>query len=361
MQRSFFPSCFSLSFLLNILLIMGTSSNHVYVSLNETNREGVSEMFKEFVEVHNRTYVNDPEEYGRRLNIFKKSLARHAKLNAREKELKGTAVYGVNQFSDWTPQEFREFLRRGSRTDLDLQLTNTLQNTVEECLKHTCVSFKLNASATPKRQDWNKKGKVTAVKNQGECGSCWAFTATECIETQWAIANNPLTKLSVQEFISCSTNNKGCKGGNTFQAFVWLQGQNYTLAPDSEFPYEDRETTCKTNLLKEKGAKISCGCLLFNKTEDPNMKQLVGLHGPLAVNVDATMWHDYLGGIIQHHCTDTDINHAVQITGYDFNEHISYWIVRNSWGSSFGDNGYLYIKMGDNLCGVADSPTFVII
>lgn len=71
MQRSFFPSCFSLSFLLNILLIMGTSSNNVYVSLNETNRDGVSEMFKEFVEVHNRTYVNDPEEYGRRLDIFK--------------------------------------------------------------------------------------------------------------------------------------------------------------------------------------------------------------------------------------------------------------------------------------------------
>ena len=71
MQRSFFPSCLSLSILLNILLIMGTSSNHVYVSLNETDRDGVSETFKEFVEVHNRTYVNDPEEYGRRLNIFK--------------------------------------------------------------------------------------------------------------------------------------------------------------------------------------------------------------------------------------------------------------------------------------------------
>ena len=85
MQRSFFPSCFSLSFLLNILLIMGTSSNHVYVSLNETNRDGVSEMFKEFVEVHNRTYVNDPEEYGRRLDIFK---VMYSKVKKKTAELK---------------------------------------------------------------------------------------------------------------------------------------------------------------------------------------------------------------------------------------------------------------------------------
>lgn len=85
MQRSFFPSCFSVSFLLNILLIMGTSSNHVYVSLNETNRDGVSEMFKEFVEVHNRTYVNDPEEYGRRLDIFK---VMYSKVKKKTAELK---------------------------------------------------------------------------------------------------------------------------------------------------------------------------------------------------------------------------------------------------------------------------------
>ena len=87
MQRSFFPSCFSLSFLLNILLIMGTSSNHVYVSLNDTDRDGVSEMFKEFVEVHNRTYVNDPEEYGRRLNIFKVMYSKVKQKNSRAEDL----------------------------------------------------------------------------------------------------------------------------------------------------------------------------------------------------------------------------------------------------------------------------------
>lgn len=94
MQRSFFPSCFSLSFLLNILLIMGTSSNNVYVSLNETNRDGVSEMFKEFVEVHNRTYVNDPEEYGRRLDIFKVMYSKVKRKNSGAEDLDfGKTVY----------------------------------------------------------------------------------------------------------------------------------------------------------------------------------------------------------------------------------------------------------------------------
>jgi len=332
-------------------------SDHVSV-YNETNDMTARQMFKEFVKTHNRTYVNDPVEYGRRLSVFKESLARHIKLNAREQEQKGTALYGINQFSDWTPQEFKEFLRRGNRRDNGL-LTKSIQTPEPVC---KFCNLNLNASATPHSQDWNKKGKVTAVKNQGKCGSCWAFSATECVESQWAIADNSLTELSVQELISCSRP-KGCSGGNTYEALVWLQNMNYTLATASDFPYVDKESTCKKNLLTEQGAKIKCGCLLnmVNKTEVTGMKPLVGLHGPLAVNVDATMWHDYLGGIIQHHCTDTDINHAVQITGYDFNGHIWYWIVRNSWGSSFGENGYLYIKMGDNLCGVADSPSFVVI
>lgn len=361
MHRFHFFSYFA--FVFYVLSIQGKdlslSSDHVY---NETKRmdahAAVRKMFKEFVKTHNKTYVDDPEEYSRRLSIFKESLARHAKLNAREWEQKGTAVYGVNQFSDWTPQEFRDFLRRGSRNYHRL-VTNSIQISEKKCLENFC-DLKLNATSTPYKQDWTKKGKVTAVKNQGKCGGCWAFTATECVETQWAIAGNTLTELSVQELISCSRP-KGCSGGNTYEALVWLETENYTLAPASEFPYVDKEATCKTNLLKEQGAKIKCGCPLLNKTEQTEMKQLVGLYGPLAVNVDATMWHDYLGGIIQHHCTDTDINHAVQITGYDFNGNIWYWIVRNSWGSSYGDNGYLYIKMGDNLCGVANSPSFVII
>ncbi|XP_074619936.1 cathepsin O-like [Acropora palmata] len=347
---------FGCNFILSLQAVHGEDINTWNDRANsETNDEIAAQLFKKFVNTHERMYLNDSEEYNRRLAIFKESLARQAKLNAREKELNGTAVYGINQFSDWTVQEFKGFLVGGITRDHAI-ITNSIQPQICK-LCH----LQINASATPSRQDWGKRGKVTSVKNQGKCGSCWAFSAAECVESQWAIAGNPLTELSVQELISC-VRKDGCSGGNTYEALYWLQKGDYPLVSASELPYVDKETTCNRDTLSEKGAKIRCGCELVmgNKTE-VYMKEIIGLHGPMAVNVDATMWHDYLGGIIQHHCTDTDINHAVQITGYDYNDYLSYWIVRNSWGSRFGENGYLYIKMGENLCGVAEAPSFVVV
>lgn len=256
---------------------------------NETDKAVVSSMFKNFVRKFNKAYLNNPEEYSRRLSVFKQSLERHAKLNARELELNGTAVYGINQFSDWTPEEFRGFLKRGIQEDHVLFANDAMTPS-------GCCTLELNSSNTPPNRDWRKDGKVSAVKNQGKCGSCWAFTATECVESQWAIHYNhqSATDLSVQELISCSRS-KGCSGGSTLLAFNWLQTKNYTLVPAKEFPYVDKETTCKRNLLTEKGVRIRCGCEVQIRKENTRMKDLVGQHGPLGVNVDATMWHDYLG------------------------------------------------------------------
>ncbi|EDO34681.1 predicted protein, partial [Nematostella vectensis] len=183
------------------------------------------------------------------------------------------------------------------------------------------------------------------------CCFCRAFTATELVETQWAIAGHELEELSVQEFISCSRKN-GCKGGNTCQALSWLRDIDVALLPASEYPYDLQLFVClflSTNdvvfvfLQAEKNREFT--------SQDHVMKPIVALIGPMAVNVDATMWHDYIDGIIQHHCTDTEINHAVQITGYDATGEVPYWIVRNSWGTNFGVNGYLYIAMNKSLCG----------
>ncbi|PFX14171.1 Cathepsin O, partial [Stylophora pistillata] len=132
------------------------------------------------------------------MSTFQQSLERHAKLNARELELNGTAVYGINQFSDWTPEEFRGFLKRGIQEDHVLFANDAMTPS-------GCCTLELNSSNTPPNRDW-------------------AFTATECVESQWAIHYNhqSTTDLSVQELISCSRS-KGCSGGSTLLAFNWLQ------------------------------------------------------------------------------------------------------------------------------------------
>ncbi|KAJ7323086.1 hypothetical protein OS493_032657 [Desmophyllum pertusum] len=244
MQFYYTFSSFWFAYVLYILSIQGidVSVSKSRVLHNETDDTTLRLMFKNFVQTHNKSYVNDPDEYSKRLAVFKESLVRHAKLNARELEMHGTAVYGINQFSDWTPEEFREFLRRGSQEDRDPLAYNFPIPTDCSC------TLKLNFNEAPHNHDWRKEGKVTAVKNQGKCGSCWAFTATECVESQWAIAGNPVTQLSVQELISCSRKN-GCNGGSTLGALDWLQRLNYTLVPASEFPYVDKETTCKNKSL----------------------------------------------------------------------------------------------------------------
>ncbi|XP_032230287.2 cathepsin O [Nematostella vectensis] len=339
----------TLSFLFVVMLLFMPES----LTLRGSYDKSLEDRFREFVSAFNKSYVDDVYEYGIRKEIFLQSLIRHDKLNREEKELGGSARYGVNQFSDLTPEEFKDFLKRGYAKEPEMTSLVSLPSDV----KCDIPGYK----KLPSFWDWNKKGKVTKIKNQGKCGGCWAFTATELVETQWAIAGHELEELSVQEFISCSRKD-GCKGGNTCQALSWLRDIDVALLPASEYPYVDESTPCKTSVLKKQGVHITRPCCLNSTTDElKQMKPIVALIGPMAVNVDATMWHDYIDGIIQHHCTDTEINHAVQITGYDATGEVPYWIVRNSWGTNFGVNGYLYIAMNKNLCGLNNSPTFVIV
>lgn len=306
-------------------------------------------LFREFVVRHNKTYANDKAEFKKRFQVFKQSLRRQANLNMEEEKLGGTAWYGVNQFSDWTPAEFRDFLRKGVKR-------------IQPC--HTdvpcCHHVKLT-KPLPSKINWATLGKVTTIKNQGKCGSCWAFSGAEIIETQWAIDRGSLLELSVQELVDCSEQN-GCGGGDTCSALTWLQENNAQLVHASEYPYKDAFSACKQGIVtKGTGVKIKYPCGCRNVSETSVMMPVVASHGTWAVNVDATMWHDYLGGIIQHHCSDQDINHAVQITGYDTTGPVPYWILRNSWGPLFGMDGYLHVAIGKNLCGLAGAPTYVVV
>ncbi|XP_069903471.1 cathepsin O isoform X6 [Oryctolagus cuniculus] len=133
------------------------------------------------------------------------------------------------------------------------------------------------------------------------------------------------------------------------------------LVNDSEYPFKARSGLCHYFPSSHSGLSIKgYSAYDFSDQEDEMAKSLL-IYGPLVVIVDAVSWQDYLGGVIQHHCSSGEANHAVLITGFDKTGSIPYWIVRNSWGSSWGVDGYAHVKMGSNVCGIADSVSAVFV
>uniref|UniRef100_H3ABR0 Cathepsin O n=1 Tax=Latimeria chalumnae TaxID=7897 RepID=H3ABR0_LATCH len=187
------------------------------------------------------------------------------------------------------------------------------------------------------------------------CGGCWAFSIVGGIETAYAIKWNRLEELSVQQVIDCAYNSNGCSGGSPVRALSWLNQTHEKLVKDSEYPFKAKTGICHYFPKSEFGISIQdYFAANFSGIEDVMMEKLMKC-GPLTVVVDAVSWQDYLGGIIQHHCSSGEANHAVLITGFDKTGDIPYWIVRNSWGTTWGIDGYVHIKMGENVCAMKDS------
>lgn len=309
------------------------------------------QLFEEYVSLFERNYKNEDEEYTNRFQIFMESLQRQHFLNKREASMNGTASYGINKFSDWTPTEFRKGLLKNQESDAPFRpFYAASRKTLQPCAYY--------AEPYPRKVDWRKK--VTRVKDQGSCGSCWAFVGSEQVESYWAIRTGQLVERSPQQLLSCSPS-LGCEGGNTCAALEWLRKMNMVLASEKEYPYEEKDTACRAVNSSRYGPLIEavCGCRSMVGDES-TMLRVLHQKGPMSVNVDAVQWHDYTGGIIQHHCTDRNMNHAVQLVGYNLDSSpVPYWVVKNQWGASFGENGYVRIRYGKNMCGIAKEPAFI--
>lgn len=197
---------------------------------------------------------------------------------------------------------------------------------------------------------------LTKIKNQKDCGACWAFSTLETIESMYALKYGNLQELSVQELIDCARfNNNGCEGGDICTLLYWLDQNSIAIRTDSQYPLKWRSESCGVTK-KMEGVKVSnfsCDEMFVDETE---LLEMLAKHGPVAVAVNALMWQNYLGGVIRYHCDSEPwlMNHAVQLVGYDLTAEIPHYIARNSWGTDYGDGGYLYLAIGGNTCGVAN-------
>jgi len=308
------------------------------------DHEAIENQFKDWAQRNNKQYESDIE-YLHRLAIYTANMQRVEQLNLNSN---GGATFALNKFADLSANEFRSmylgYVRGNSTKSEVLSLTN---------------------GAAPDQFSWNTKGKVTAVKDQGQCGSCWAFSATENIESVWMIAKGltptAMKPLSPQQIVDCDKADGGCNGGDTPTAFEYVI-KAPGMEPVSVYPYRAADGACKFNKA-DVYATISSWKYATQTRNEEEMKDATANVAPLSICVDAEPWQFYSGGIMKRAQCGTSLDHCVQITGYDTAAATptKYWSVRNSWGVDWGEKGYIRLEYGTNTCGCAEEATTAVV
>lgn len=332
-----------------VLCLLAGAAGHSFASA-----DGAA-LFESFKSTFAKKYESE-DEHTRRAAIFDTSLARIARKHA-----DGDDTAGVTQFSDLSRAEFKQrlgFVPPNATTRSEL-FDNTVSNA-------TLSLPQASASA-----DWRTKGAITNVKNQDQCQNCWAHSAVEQIESQWKIAGNQLTTLSVQEAASCThcsdcgndAYNNGCTTGDSVEGLLYVKHNG--LVANSVYPYADKKQKCLTaeskNPVVPKGFVTGYGWATrpckegssCNSQDEDTLKKYISSVAPASICVNSANWEDYSGGVMTAKACGGhsygDMDHCVQLVGYTSD----YWIVRNSWGKDWGNEGYIYLEMGKNTCSLA--------
>jgi len=307
------------------------------VAADHPARDYIDYNFEQYLQEHGKSYASNLE-YRQREALFHENLK---KVQAHNKEyFEGTHTWfaAMNEMVDLTPEEFRA--RRGVKPT--------------EPSRHPISNIKLTSAKNPDSVDWREKGAVTKVKNQGGCGSCWSFSATETLESHYQIASGKLLELAPQTFVNCVKNPHHCGGTGGCEGATMELAFNLTvqtgIALESDIPYAGRDETCKPYK-----AAVKCTGYVKNPTNDADaFEAALAVKGPQAITVAAGPWQLYGGGIF-HGCSggifggDNTLDHGVQAVGYTKD----YWIVRNSWGAGWGEKGFMRVSRAN------DAKTFI--
>jgi cathepsin L len=296
-------------------------------------------LFGKWMKHHQKSY--GALEFQQRFGIWKANFDYVHAHNAKNLSF----TMSVNHFADLTNKEFNALYKGVSINKVPM-------------LAHTHVP----APGLPASVDWRTRGVVTQVKNQGQCGSCWSFSSTGSIEGAHAIATGSLVSLSEQNLVDCSTaqGNQGCNGGLMDYAFQYVISNN-GIDTESSYPY----TATGPNQCQFSASNV--GATIQNYQDvasgsESALQQAVGTVGPVSVAIDAS--HDsfqfYSGGVYNEPaCSSTQLDHGVLSVGYGNYQGTDYWLVKNSWGASWGLNGYIMMSRNqNNQCGIATSASY---
>ena len=272
--------------------------------------------FDTWIHSYNRTYPNS-SEYNYRQNIYLSNLVKISQHNSQNH----TWTMGVNQFADLTSLEFKQQYSGcyHSRTYDSLEGFGDLESTV-----------------LPESVNWTNVGAVTPVKNQGQCGSCWAFSTIGSTESAWFISNNESVSLSEQQLVDCSgaEGNQGCNGGLMDYGFQYII-DNKGITSETNYPYTAQDGTCNKQKAGQVFATISGFTDVSTNSEMALMTAVVQQPVSVAIEADQSVFQLYSGGVMTAKC-GTNLDHGVLLVGYGTLANEDYWIVKNSWGTDWG-------------------------
>ncbi|XP_022099775.1 cathepsin L1-like [Acanthaster planci] len=314
-----------------------------------TELDGDWELFKK---VHSKQYRAFNEEAHRR-SIWEDNVKIIAKHNLEYDLGNHTYRLGMNSYGDMTSQEFKDVMN-GYKTRANPP-------------KATVTFREPQNVKYPDTVDWREKGYVTPVKNQGQCGSCWAFSATGSLEGQNFAKTGILPSLSEQNLVDCSyvEGDDGCNGGLMDDAFTYVK-ENNGIDKETCYKYKAKdETKCKYNQTTGCVKGFCTGFVDIEAGSETDLLAACATKGPISVAIDAShsSFQLYREGVYNEpQCSSRELDHGVLVVGYGVNSGEDYWLVKNSWGTDWGVDGYIMMSRNkNNQCGIATSASYPLV
>ncbi|KAK9883497.1 hypothetical protein WA026_001671 [Henosepilachna vigintioctopunctata] len=312
------------------------------IAVESVSDEKLKKAWANFKDQFGREYASAGESDNRKV-IFEENLRIIENHNALYAEGKETYQMGITPFTDWTTEEFTGYINK-------FKLKGE---------QHGKTRVYNKSHSVPESMDWRLKRVVTEVKTQGHCGSCWTFSATGALESHAALHLGKRVSLSEQNLLDCadkSYGNLGCDGGDMNMAFLYVKDKG--IEKELDYPYVAHQGTCK-----QEGAELYVAEYMNIKPTEDALKEAVANIGPISVAIEASsQLQNYVSGVFLDRTCTADLNHAVLAVGYGVENGNDYWLLKNSWGFEWGEQGYLKLARNKyNNCGVGLRASYPVV